>query len=398
MALTEEILKSHPRPQVGEPPSFKWDDLVVGFGVRFTRTTTAFIVQYRDSSKAKRRETLKRWPGTSVKTARDLARLRLSKAVADREHGADVSLRRAIRSWFDTKSERAQWRPRYRAKVDSMIATYVEGVDNAHVKLTPAAKQAIEQLGRKPVAGVTRSEVLAVADKIKSGAADQFMAILSSFFNDAYEREWVTGNPARNRLRVLGGRRIRQRKPSEEEFLKLWKAFAGEEDPHLGAFTVLAFTGARRREVTGMRHDELDLEAGTWTLPAERRKTGRKDPEPFVVHLHPYVIAALRRQPVLEGSPYVFWGRRDRRPFDFQNALIDRVRASAQVQDWRLHDIRRFVRSGMGKLGVSQAVAEMALGHTAKGGLVKVYDGHSYTDEKREAWQRWGDHLVHLLP
>ncbi len=147
-----------------------------------------------------------------------------------------------------------------------------------------------------------------------------------------------------------------------------------------------------------MRHDELDLEAATWTLPAERRKTGRKDPEPFVMHLHPFVVEAIRRQPALSGSPHVFWGRRDRRPFDFQNPTIKRVREASKVTDWRLHDVRRFVRSGMGRLGISQAVAEMCLGHTAKSGLVKVYDSHSYADEKRDAWQRWGDHLVSVLP
>jgi hypothetical protein len=33
-----------------------------------------------------------------------------------------------------------------------------------------------------------------VADHIKAGTAEQFMAIGSSAFNDFYEREWITGN------------------------------------------------------------------------------------------------------------------------------------------------------------------------------------------------------------
>jgi integrase len=246
------------------------------------------------------------------------------------------------------------------------------------------------------VGAITRSEVLAVADAIKPGIGEQVLAILSSFFNDAYEREWVTGNPARNRLRVTGGRRVRHRSPTPAEFLALAQAFKAVGDPAWGAFQLLAFTGARRREVTAMEWNELDLEAATWTLPAARRKTGKIDPEPFVIHLHPAALEIIRRQPELEGSPFVFWGRRDRRPFDFHHALVDRLRKSVKVEDWRLHDLRRFVRSGMAKLGISQAVAEQCLGHSAKPGLVKVYDAHSYAIEKREAWQRWGDHLAAL--
>ena len=144
-----------------------------------------------------------------------------------------------------------------------------------------------------------------------------------------------------------------------------------------------------------LRRVEVNLDGATITLPAERRKTGKTDPEPFVVNLHPAAVEVLRRQPVLEGSPYVFWGRRDQRPFDFHNALMVRLKA-LPIVDWRFHDLRRFVRSGMARLGVAQAVGEMCLGHTAKSGLVAVYDRHSYAAEKRDAWQRWGEYLSDL--
>lgn len=393
--LTDEALRASKPPKAGQV--FLWDDLVRGFGVRLTPTAVAFIVQWRDSTGRKTRHTLRRWPACSVKEARDLARLKLSEALGSRQSGGDVPLHLALRAWYERESMRTRWRPRYRAKIDSIISVYVEGVDNPRVKLTPTARRAIETLGKRSTAAVSRSDVLAVADHIKPGAAEQFMAVLSSFFNDAYEREIVTGNPARNRLRVTGGRRVRHRTPTDAEFLKLWRAFKKEGDPAFGAFAVLAYTGTRRREVTQMRWTELDLDAATWTLPAERRKTGRKDPEPFTINLHPAVVAIIQRQPVLEGSPFVFWGRRDKRPFDFHHALVDRLRESVAVKDWRLHDMRRYMRSGLARLGVSQAVAELCLGHqTAKAGLVGVYDTHQYTDEKRAAWMQWGDHLSRL--
>ena len=130
-------------------------------------------------------------------------------------------------------------------------------------------------------------------------------------------------------------------------------------------------------------------------LQPERRKTGRRDPHPFVIHLHPHAVALLRSQPVLQGSDFVFWGRRDRRPFDFQHSQLDRLRAAVAVKDWRLHDLRRYTRSGMASIGIAQTVAEFCLGHLLTG-LPGVYDRHDYSNEKRDAWARWGDRLVAL--
>jgi integrase len=395
MRLTDEAIRKAKRPATGQ--QFLWDDLLQGFGVRLTPTKSSFVVQWRDTTTGKRpRETLRgaRVGAVLVAAARDLARKRLSEAVGNVEHGAGVPLRLAMRSWYERQTVLKAWRPRYRAKVDSMIAAYVEGEERERIKLTPSTRAAIEELGSKAVAAVTRTDVLRVTDALKPGTAEQFMGILSSYFGAAYEREIVTGNPARNRLRIFGGRNVRSRKPSEAEFLKLWRAFEAEGDPTFAAFSLLSFTGARRREVTGMRWDELDLDAATWTLPAERRKTGRHDPEPFVITLHPAALAAIRRQPPLDGSPYVFWGRRDKSQFDFQHSLMDRIRPI--VADWRLHDLRRYVRSGMARLGITETVAEQCLGHLA-GGLVKVYDQHSYAAEKAAAWLKWGDYLSALV-
>jgi integrase len=395
--LTDDELKrfgKRQRPTAGQ--AFLWDDLVSGFGVRFTPTATAFVVQWRRPDRSKVRLTLARWPQMSVADARIAARDELSKHVEQKGSEAGVQLRAAIRAWVDRQTKNEVWRPRYRAKVDSIVRTYIEGEPNERVKLNPTAKAAVLKLGRKAVETVTREDVLGVVDQIKRGTADQLMAVVSSFYNTLSDRNSRIANPARRRFRATGGRRVRSRRLSDAEFVKLWNAFHAEGDPAATAFALLVYTGARRREVTQMRWTELDLDAATWTLPPERRKTGKRDHDPFVVHLHARAVKLLRAVPVLEGSPFVFWGRRDKRPFDFHHAMMDRVQKSAGVDDWRLHDLRRYMRSGLAKLKVTQAVAEMCLGHTAKDGLVRVYDTHDYSDEKRDAWQRWGDHVQKL--
>lgn len=74
---------------------------------------------------------------------------------------------------------------------------------------------------------------------------------------------------------------MRHRTLTDTEVSALWRALEEEGDPALTCFAVLVYTGCRRRgEATGMRWDEIDLDAATWTLPPERRKTGLKDPTP----------------------------------------------------------------------------------------------------------------------
>lgn len=395
MRLTDASVRNRKRPRKGQ--DFDWDDLVAGFGVRYTPTRTTFVVQWREADGSKPRESLRpHWPQLTVIDARARARKRLGEVVALRDSAESVEFRTSIRAWFERKTELSAWSPRYRQKVDSLIATYIEGEERPRVRLTPSIRQAIADLGGKPVGAVKRSDVVRVADGIKRGAADQFMAIGSTFYNDMLDRGVEVPNPFKNRMKVTGGRRIRTRTLTDGEFVTLWRALQAEGDPSFGAFTVLAYTGARRREATQMRWREVDLEAATWTLPPERRKTGRKDPHPFVIHLHATALDAVRRQPVLAGNPFVFWGRRDESPFEFHYALMQRLQA-LDIPDWRLHDLRRYMRSGLARLGVAQVVAEMCLGHIAKPGLVAVYDTYRYDAEKRAAWQKWGDYLDQLI-
>jgi hypothetical protein len=69
-----------------------------------------------------------------------------------------------------------------------------------------------------------------------------------------------------------------------------------------------------------------------------------------------------------------------------------------KVTDWRLHDLRRYMRSG---LGSAQGFANRS-GNSVSGispqrpGSLASTIQHSYADEKRDAWQKWGDYLAHL--
>jgi integrase len=81
---------------------------------------------------------------------------------------------------------------------------------------------------------------------------------------------------------------------------------------------------------------------------------------------------------------------------DGKRRLDRRLRALA---DWRLHDVRRSVATGMARIGVSIPVIEKVLGHTSGtfAGIVATYQHHDFADEKRAALELWARHVAEIV-
>jgi integrase len=73
-----------------------------------------------------------------------------------------------------------------------------------------------------------------------------------------------------------------------------------------------------------------------------------------------------------------------------------RRRIAKPMAPFRLHDIRRSMRTGLGRIGVRPDVSELLINHV-KGGVQAVYDRYSYEGEKRAALARWADHVLAVV-
>ncbi len=64
-----------------------------------------------------------------------------------------------------------------------------------------------------------------------------------------------------------------------------------------------------------------------------------------------------------------------------------------------LHDLRRTAASGMAARGIKLPVIEKVLNHKSGTfrGIVGVYQRHEYAAEKRDALQRWANHVEGLV-
>jgi hypothetical protein len=63
---------------------------------------------------------------------------------------------------------------------------------------------------------------------------------------------------------------------------------------------------------------------------------------------------------------------------------------------WRLHDLRRTMRTNLGKLGVQPHIAELAINH-ARGNIEAIYDRHRYQREIAVALARWAAYVLALV-
>jgi hypothetical protein len=61
-----------------------------------------------------------------------------------------------------------------------------------------------------------------------------------------------------------------------------------------------------------------------------------------------------------------------------------------------LHDIRRAVRTGLGRIGIAPHVAERVIGHLPPK-IQRIYDKHDYAPEIATALARWADFVLAIV-
>ena len=160
---------------------------------------------------------------------------------------------------------------------------------------------------------------------------------------------------------------------------------------------LLMLLGQRRTEVGGMAWSELDLEHGTWTIPARRSKNHRAHTLPLPPLALRIIIAAVPR---VVGRDTLFGDRADSgltgwaRP----KAALD-ARLGDRVKPWTLHDLRRSRATRLCDLGTAPHVVEQILNHQSghRAGIVGIYNRSSYEREVKIALAMWSDHIRALV-
>jgi integrase len=194
----------------------------------------------------------------------------------------------------------------------------------------------------------------------------------------------VTNDPAE-------GIQPRERTLSDRELAAVWRAC--EHDDFGRIVKLLILTGCRREEIGALKRSEIDLDAGIMTIPGERTKNHKA----LSLTLPSVAIEILRAAPVRVGREFVFGERGGSfSAWSYSTIALNNRIAAAEgkpLPHWVIHDLRRTLRTGMGRLGVPPHIAERVVNHI-KGGVEAIYDRHKYEPEIKAALAIWADHVI----
>ncbi|MBG0802112.1 integrase arm-type DNA-binding domain-containing protein [Methylocystis sp. H4A] len=225
--------------------------------------------------------------------------------------------------------------------------------------------------------------------------ADRLRSRIQAVIDYAIAHEWrVAANPARWKGlldKVMPARRKLQRghHPALAYAAVPEMMAALRQSGGVAARCVefLALTCARSGEARGATFSEIDREARTWTVPAERMKSGKT----HVVPLSDRALAIVEAMRQRATSDLIFGGGVDGRPIS-DTAMTKALRLASPDKAATLHGMRSAFRDWAGdKTTFPREVAEAALAHSVGNAVERAYRRGDALDKRRALMAAWGE-------
>lgn len=343
--------------------------------------------------------------------------------LADARDAAGIHLG-AVAKGADPAAARRETRRQARALLEPAIERYQQETERRRLvrgdeTISMLRRELLKPLGNIDLATLDRAAMVERVRAIERaglpGKAKDFRAKAGTFLNWAASSGLIAANPLAGWRRQRATRAERLTRPGralgDGELRVLWSAIDRVADPYLrGYLRTLLLTGQRRTETAVMRRIDLQTDEDgvivEWRIPAEVTKAGRAHRVPVPLELNA-ILAALPR---LAGTDLVFPGshrrkgprasKADEAPRPPMSGWTQRLAPVVKdtteygLAHWTLHDLRRTVRTGLGRLGVDQEIAELMLNHAVSDELQAVYDRGDYWAKRVDAAARWARHVL----
>jgi integrase len=361
-----------------------------GCYLRVRGTTKTVVARYRDASGAQRFYRV-----CDAKIA--------PKDIAE----AIAVVRGRIAKREDPSGQRKADLKRARARLEPALDAYEKDLERRHVVqrkmvMSLLKRELLRPLGNVDLATLTRNDLVeriaAVEASGRPGAAQDLRKNAAVFLGWCADTGKITTSPLAGWRRQRKTKAQRLERPGRAledwELPILWRA-ANWDRPFGPYLHLLLLLGQRRTETALMRWEDVDLRTGIWVVPAEVTKSGR----PHKVPLPPAAVAILKGLPRMARSPHVFPGRSGKPMTGWSKRLpaVYQKTESWGMAPWTPHDLRRSMRTGLGRLGVDHTTAELLLNHAISEELRAIYDRGDYWKKRVEAAAQWADHVMRLV-
>lgn len=330
---------------------------------------------------------------------RDAKRMKLDgqNPVAARQQAKALALVKAGNTWGEAASEwlevmESKWSAAHLKTVKTRIDHY------------------LGPLKARPLTEITSPEVLGLLRKIEARGAiettKRVRIIAGQVFKYAEALGKVDRDPTATLNSVL-------KTPQESHhsaitdperlghLIRTIRTYSGSEVVRK-ALQIQALTFQRPGEVRGMRWDELDLEAGMWTIPAARMKSTvakKASGEAHLVPLSSQAVAILRDLHHVTGHrELVFPGQRGQGRCISENAVRVALRTLGfSNDDHTPHGFRATARTLLAEaLDWRAEIIEAQLAHTVRDALGRAYNRTTWLDQRKRMMQAWADYLDRL--
>ena len=368
---------------------FVWDTEIRGFGLKVTPGgKKMYVLQYRMGGRGHptRRYTIGPHGPLTPDQARNMAlelRAKVAKGIDPGKERVRIH-RQALSSGANTFGRLAE------TYIKRECPRLARGLDVASV----IHREILPHWSDVPVMELRKRDAIALTDHLidagKPAAALKLYEVIKRIGNWLVERDELEVSPFAN-MKPPAKRTIRDRSLKDHEIAAIWSVCGEIGYPFGPVLRLLLLSGQRRNEVAEMRWGELDLDNREWLIPGERSKNSK----PHLIPLSDQVLEIIDSLPHF-GGPFVFSGTDGRRPVSGFSKVKHRIDHLSGVNAWRLHDLRRTVRTGMAALRVPETVSEKVLNHQPDV-LARTYNVHTYDAEKREALERWAHHVMDVV-
>ena len=331
-----------------------WDRALPGFGVRvYASGSKVYVVQFRADGRSKRitigRDGIITPAQARRRAARILARVQAGRSpVPQRDRLPSGPTVQDVAKRFLAEHVDVRYKPHTVKAVHRLFIKFI-----------------LPAFGKVPAESLRCEQVAALHERLRRTPrlANYVVEMLSAMFKRAQAWRMVPDdtNPCTGVLKYK--RPPRERFLTDAEFTRLGRVLSeleegGQVSSHAAAaIRLLMLTGCRRNEIVALRWDEVNLKRKELRL--RQAKSG-----PRTVPLSPAAVRVLSRRPRAPDNPWVIPGGKKGEYLKYIHDPWCKVRARANLEDVRLHDLRHSFASRALVLGESLPMIGKLLGHT----------------------------------